>query len=396
MMTMPDGNIYGIPSVDSGGEGHGMVSYKLWMNTNWLDAVGMAVPTTTDEFRAVLEAFKTKDPNGNGTADEIPLTGAINTWAAEPYLYILNAFGYFDTNYYYLKNDKINPILNQDYLKEGLKYVAGLAADGLIDPAAFTQDIEQMGTIGNNEGVAIAGAVTCGHIGMFTSINDVERCSQYDNIPPVAGPSGYRAIPYVKMSTVSGAAFVITDKCANPEVAIKFADLFCSEEWSVYAQVGAKGKNWDDPDAGTFGMDGTTPAKYKYLKFETETDVTLKDESWGWAMRLIEPNWKNLFQVVGDINDPTNYEAKLYRNTIKLFEYAADVDTMMPLMYSEDDSAKLSQMQTAIGDFAKSAIVEFITGKRDIDSGWDAYLADLDRLQYNDMLALIQKNYDAR
>ena len=29
------------------------------------------MPTTPEEFEAVLEAFKTRDPNGNGKADEI-------------------------------------------------------------------------------------------------------------------------------------------------------------------------------------------------------------------------------------------------------------------------------------------------------------------------------------
>jgi putative aldouronate transport system substrate-binding protein len=34
----------------------------------------MEMPTTTEELREVLRAFKDKDPNGNGTKDEIPLT----------------------------------------------------------------------------------------------------------------------------------------------------------------------------------------------------------------------------------------------------------------------------------------------------------------------------------
>ena len=37
------------------------------------------MPTTTEELREVLKAFVTGDPNGNGEADEIGLTGA-TTW----------------------------------------------------------------------------------------------------------------------------------------------------------------------------------------------------------------------------------------------------------------------------------------------------------------------------
>lgn len=32
------------------------------------------MPQTTDDLIKVLEAFKTKDPNGNGKADEIPMS----------------------------------------------------------------------------------------------------------------------------------------------------------------------------------------------------------------------------------------------------------------------------------------------------------------------------------
>jgi putative aldouronate transport system substrate-binding protein len=36
-----------------------------FINQSWLDAVGMKAPTTVDELYAVLQAFKTQDPNGN-------------------------------------------------------------------------------------------------------------------------------------------------------------------------------------------------------------------------------------------------------------------------------------------------------------------------------------------
>jgi putative aldouronate transport system substrate-binding protein len=57
-MITPDGNIYGIPSLDSGGVGHPQCSYKLWMNMEWLNNLGLQVPTTTEEFKNVLMAFK--------------------------------------------------------------------------------------------------------------------------------------------------------------------------------------------------------------------------------------------------------------------------------------------------------------------------------------------------
>lgn len=395
-MKSSDGNIYGIPTADSGGEGHGDCSYKMWMNTEWLKAVGKEMPTTTEEFKDVLTAFKTRDPNGNGIADEIPLTGAANTWAADPYLYLLNAFGYFNTDYYYLKDGTVKGILDQDYLKEGLKYIHELYADGLIDPASLTQDESQMSAVGNNEGTIIAGAASCGHVGMFVDINNAERYNQYEIMMPLKGSTGYCAIPYNTQYSVSGASFAITDTCEHPEIALQIADLFCGEEWSIRAQVGKQGETWDVSDGSVMGMDGQTPAKYKYLSFKTLTEADQSVDKWDNTLRLLEPNWKNYFEVQGDVMDPTNYEARLYADTVKLKAYAADVDMVPPLNFVGDDGSTYSQMSTAIKDYASNAIVEFITGTRDIDAEWESYLADLDKLQYQDMLSLIQKTVDAQ
>ncbi|MGP3972403.1 ABC transporter substrate-binding protein, partial [Streptomyces sp. 6N223] len=67
--TAPDGNIYGMPQWnDCYHCSHG---FKMWINQEWLDNLGLEMPTTTDEFREVLRAFKNDDPNGNGKSDEI-------------------------------------------------------------------------------------------------------------------------------------------------------------------------------------------------------------------------------------------------------------------------------------------------------------------------------------
>lgn len=392
-MTSSDGNIYGIPTVDSGGIGHVNSPMKYWINEQWLKNLGLEMPETTEEFKEVLMAFKNDDPNGNGKADEIPLTGCINSWNADPYLFLLNAFGYFDTNYYYLKDDKVNSILDQDYIREGLRYMNDLYANGLIDPAAFTQDNSQLSAIGNNTDIEILGVSGAGHVGMLFDINNIERYHQYAMMLPLKGPGGYQAIPYAKSVALNGSNFTITDACEHPEVAIQLADLFSTEEWTLKGQVGIQGKEWDVADEGTFGMDGVTPAKYKYLIYETPGQVV---DAWWGTYRGMEPDWKVLVQTDGDIMDPANFESRLYQETMKLKPYAADVDVMPTLVYSGDDSAAFAQYKTAVDDYAKIAIVEFITGKRNVDKDWDSYLNDLNNIGYGKMIELIQKTYDAK
>ncbi|MGI5894938.1 MAG: hypothetical protein ACOX6P_10160 [Candidatus Merdivicinus sp.] len=392
-MITPDGNIYGIPSTDSGIVGHSAVPFKCWINTDWLEVLNLDIPETTEEFREVLLAFKNNDPNGNGEADEISLTGATGTWAGLPYLYLMNAFGYYDETLLMLKDNVFTGTANQDYIKEGLIYINGLYNEGLLDPAAFTQNEQQMSAIGNNAGNAIMGAVTCGHLGMAISPNDIERSKMYSCLAPLEGPNGYRGIPFRTELQLSGAKWVITDACKDPEIAIKWADAFCREDITVRMQVGEKGQTWDDADPNTVGMDGKTPATRKYLQFSTSGEGG-QNYKFG-SQRLLETNWKGTFQVVGDIRDPSNYEAFLYQETEKLRPYAADVQQIPAFYLDEDQSARLSQLSTPLVDYVRSSFVEFITGKKNIENDWQAYVDGLENLNYSEYIEMYQNAYDA-
>src|SRR5690606_24602348 len=72
-MTMPDGNIYGMPTIYDANFPSVLVGSKLWYNEDWLAEIGMEEPQTVDEFYDYLVAVKNTDLNGNGQQDEIPL-----------------------------------------------------------------------------------------------------------------------------------------------------------------------------------------------------------------------------------------------------------------------------------------------------------------------------------
>lgn len=69
---MPDGKIYSFPYW-GGAPWFGI--YRMGVvNTDWLKAVDMEIPTSLEELKEVLIAFRDEDPNGNGKKDEIPLS----------------------------------------------------------------------------------------------------------------------------------------------------------------------------------------------------------------------------------------------------------------------------------------------------------------------------------
>ncbi|MBW7458002.1 extracellular solute-binding protein, partial [Paenibacillus sepulcri] len=156
MNTAPDGNIYGLSQLIECY--HCSFPNKMWLNTKWLDKLGLEMPTTSEEFKAVLKAFKTQDPNGNGKADEVPLSGANGESGEHIIPYFMNGFIYDDDRtYLLLDNDKVDIAANKPEWKEGLAFVKSMYDEGLIDPGAFTQNGEAYKKIGDNAEIQILG-----------------------------------------------------------------------------------------------------------------------------------------------------------------------------------------------------------------------------------------------
>jgi hypothetical protein len=64
-----------------------------------------------------------------------------------------------------------------------------------------------------------------------------------------------------------------------------------------------------------------------------------------------------------------------------------------PAAFSDDDNARLSDINAMLEEYKTQAFVEFITGARNINNNadWNTYLSDLDRLGAAEMVQIRQK-----
>ena len=72
-ITATDGNIYGFPAFSN------IWSYdvRFFVQSKWLENLGLEQPDTLEEFKQMLIAFRDQDANGNDDAtDEVPWDGA--------------------------------------------------------------------------------------------------------------------------------------------------------------------------------------------------------------------------------------------------------------------------------------------------------------------------------
>ncbi|MCL6604017.1 MAG: extracellular solute-binding protein [Paenibacillus sp.] len=136
-ISLDDGTIYMFPLLKLDALKLNATS-GLIMRQDWLDKLGLKVPTNIDEWHTALKAFKEKDPNGNGKADELPFTGNWGPGNLTKLHDFTPAFGVIGGMQ--MKQGKLafGPI--EPEYKAFLETMATWYKEGLIDPEIITND----------------------------------------------------------------------------------------------------------------------------------------------------------------------------------------------------------------------------------------------------------------
>ena len=400
LATAPDGNIYGLPQWNDCF--HCSYSAKYWINTEWLKKLGLEMPTTTAELKDVLLAFKNGDPNGNGRADEIPLS-ANTVDSLVPYFmnsFVYDPRGTSSPMMLALNNGQVQFQANQDGWRDGLAYLSDLYKEGLIDPGAFTQNREASLALGNSAEGIIIGSATAQHAALFVTIGqDDSRDRNYDPVPPLTGPEGVAYTSY-NLASMPGAAFVITNKATEEQqiAAIKIVDYMFTMEGHAGAEYGKEGEQWLRPVEGDSPLDPEFPALYNWLPVDPDAAPT--NMAWGaMGQYFSDKAWRGGQVQPTEIYEPAGFERRLFEAT-KLYEGKYPEDQLFPYWNIWTDPAtadELAQLQTNLQNYVTQANAEFVTGQRDIndDAAWASYLADIENLGLARYLEIYQAGYDA-
>lgn len=100
----------------------------IWVRKDYMDKLGLSMPTNLDEFVEMLRAFRDGDLDGNGKNDTIPLTMPATLQPMDVFA------SYFGTrNEVYMKDGKaVVPFRTEEY-KEFMEFMKSLYDEGLID-----------------------------------------------------------------------------------------------------------------------------------------------------------------------------------------------------------------------------------------------------------------------
>ena len=410
-LIFPDGNYY---SYGFDNEAfHMNYQAKIWYYKPWLDELnGGKIPTTTDEFYEYLKKVKESDPNGNGKADEIPLSGHIQGGSgSDPLTFITNAF--LENNNQiagatvtpgrgFIVNDgKIEFQLSKPEYKDALTYLNKLNKEGLLDPQAFTQAKDDWKALFLQDVNTVAVATNYNYPCGFDATKD-GAWTNWVAGNPLKGPDGVQLSAYYADNYFHRGMGIVSADCERPDVAVALMDWLASDENSLMQTNGPKGLLWDTTDSGT-SVDGGTAA-WTALKPETvdengNPDLSsegIKQKYYRWSIDGGIIAATNRLRLSMKVEDPEiDLETHLYNISKEYEKYAPDLDTIVPsFAYTEDESKTVADTSVAVMTYANQSTVDFITGVMSLDKDWDGYVSKLDDLGLQTYIDLMQKKYD--
>nr|WP_232323205.1 ABC transporter substrate-binding protein [Streptococcus sp. S784/96/1] len=380
LITAPDGHIYSFPWIEELGEGKESihsVNDMAWINTDWLKKLNLPMPQTTDELIKVLEAFKTQDPNGNGKADEIPMS-FINNGGNEDFKLLFGAFGEGDNDdHLIVTNDgKADFTADNDSYKEGVKFMRSLYEKGLLDTEAFEQNW--------NSYIAKGGENQYGVYFTWDKANVSGMNDSYDVLPVLAGPSGKKNVTRTNNIGFSRDRMVITSANQNLELTAKWID-------EQYAPVQSVQNNWgtygDDKQQNIFEFDEATQS-LKHLPLEGTAPAELRQKTEvGGPLAILD----SYYGKVTTKPDDAAWRLDLIKE--HYVPYMSN-DMIYPRVFmKEEDLDKLAQVEADMMDFVARKRAEWIT-KGGVEAEWDSYKAELEKYGLSDWLKIKQDYLD--
>ena len=375
--TMPDGHIYGLPGISEMGfeytDGNtyyiGAIPQFTAINTDWLEAVGMEMPTTVDELHDVLVAFRDQDVNGNGDpTDEIPLSFIFpeknGSWCAGLGT-LLAPFGCTDyqADHRAIEDGKVYYQAASEEYKNAIAYYHDWFEEGLIDIEIFSQDSSQYIAKGNGEDPRLG-------VFVWWEIPEVvgeERAESYEYLPILEGPDGTYGVNLNEMGTTSHNSFSVTNACENPELLLKWVDQMYDPINSMQAIYGPIGVYWDEePDEnGCYSM-------RELKEGETAGELKSKSELLGPTEQLTE-DYGTYYYLEDRAQERLNDLESFWFNYVDSTEYYPSVT------YTADEIEVINDKLSDIKALTEEKVAHWL---RDggIEEEWDQYLQDLDNM----------------
>jgi len=368
--TYGDGEIYFIAGtiVSSIKKTTGLIPTQCWfVRQDWLDDLGLSVPTTFDEFEAMLYAFRNDDPNHTGEKDTIPffyrdgsplglyqLFGVKGDWAVEAVDPETNTIVYSRAT--------------EEY-KNALRTIAKWYKDGLIDPELFSYNSQaRQQYLGNNTGgCTFDWHESTASMNYNEDILAANPGMKFLPILPPANTQGKIVTEYSARAVNIDDCWGISKDCKDPITLIKYMDFWFSETGCMLNQYGIEGLTYDMVDGKPVMRESALTAEGGWANYKRRLGLT--------------------GSVMGLIDIDLSAKTEIAREAFLLYQKDANLVSPMPIFaFTDEEDDIIGTVGSAIWTLAEEYEQQVIYGDKDVDATWAGYMAEMEALGLNEFL----------
>lgn len=355
-----DGELYAVPLVMANFMEPGI----FLVRQDWLDNLGLSMPTNVEEFHDMLYAFTYNDPDGNGVDDTYGMNGNGRYY----FNYVFGAYGIMKNSYYVQDDGSVVYTNTTEEFKEVMKLLQSWYKEGIIDPETITDDrTKQREKWGQGLfGVLPDNASWCSSGVLQNMVTDQNPNAVISYMPAFEGCGSY--VDYPSAMGNQGAfmfGYDTTDEECIKIMEIKEAMASDSELYD-YMYFGTEGVHYEKVDG-------------YYKKLITDNAALMAEGVgywWGMQPKSFEEYNKEVMTEYVESHsiaqaNPFVYHGKNFyvpgENEANTW-YGADVATIADTFYADA-----------------------LMGNIDIDEAWDGYLAELSAAGLDDIISTYEE-----
>ncbi|WP_282940550.1 ABC transporter substrate-binding protein [Paenibacillus sp. RC67] len=369
-ITTDNGSLYAFPFLR--GDDKVRVFFGPAIRQDWLDKLGLKTPTTIDEWYNVLKAFKEKDPNGNGKADEIPINldkDLLNTDAP-----FLGAWGINNSFYQDSGKVKFGPI--QPEFKDFLITMNKWYKEGLLDKDFAAPNAKLLDNKMTTNLLGATATFNGGGIGKYAGLmKDKDPSFNLVAAPYPVLKSGDKVIWGQKDFAFNGIGAAITTSDKNPIETVKWLDYAYGEKGELLFNYGIEGQSYTM-------QNGKAVLKPEVL------NPTSGISSQQAIAKYTRATWSAPF-VLSD-NFQLQYLALPQQKDALAIWSKPTAERKMPLVTpTQDESSKFASIMTDINTYKDEMLLKFIMGVEPINN-FDQYVKKIQSMGIDDAIKIQQ------
>ena len=401
MQVLEDGNTYWLTdigiSLDENGEVGQGSAMSFMIRQDWLDALDLPTPTTTDELMEIMKAFQENDVNQSGEADEVLDISLSRFDSGLPTFYGIGRTLANEVTYVNTLTGKVESPWYHPNIKAYIEFVKALVDAGYVDTSDQFDEKKAENKIAGTFDWA-------GETWHEVGINVPEGAAAAYYVPVVLKPSNSvdDTEPYLcwQQGYQLGAnKYAVTSACENLDAVGRLFDFLVSDDYRILTEFGLEDYSYTLEEDGVMSPinDAAEPDAQQLV-----SGCAL------WTNGSILPRFQlsTAQEMAADIQNSVDagktmgYPETGFEKKKEFFDEYSDYEYKLPhesnpelAPATAEELDTISSLTSDLTTYSAELLTKLILGQQSMDD-WDTYIADLQRLGLDELIEINQARYD--